>query len=49
MKKAQTGNKGKGVRSDCFIELELKKSGGIQLEMNSKVEVMYGKSNNKYI
>lgn len=49
MKIAQSGNKGKGVRSDCFIGLELKTSGGIQLDMTSKVEVMYGKSNKKLI
>jgi citrate lyase subunit beta/citryl-CoA lyase len=49
MQIAQIGNKGKGVRSDCFIEMELKTSGGIQLEMNSKVEIMYGKSNRQLI
>ncbi len=48
-KTAQAGNKGEGVRSDCFIELELKTSGGIHLEMNSKVEVMFGKSNKKLL
>ncbi|MCK9422269.1 MAG: aldolase/citrate lyase family protein [Bacteroidales bacterium] len=36
------GNKGKGVRSDCFITLELTKRGGIQLQVESKVAVMYG-------
>ncbi len=49
MKTAQTGNRGKGVRSDCFIELELKTSGGIQLEMKSKVQVMFGKANKELI
>ncbi|MFC2102002.1 aldolase/citrate lyase family protein [Bacteroidota bacterium] len=38
------GNKGKGVRSDCFVSLELTSGGGISLEMKSKVEVLYGKS-----
>jgi len=37
-----TGNKGKGVRSDCFVSLELTNQGGIQLELDSKVAVMYG-------
>ena len=37
-----TGNKGKGVRSDCFVSLELKDSGGIRLQVESKVAVMYG-------
>ncbi|TSA25775.1 MAG: citrate lyase ACP [Bacteroidetes bacterium] len=36
------GNKGKGVRSDCFVSLELTSGGGIQLELDSKVAVMYG-------
>jgi citrate lyase subunit beta/citryl-CoA lyase len=49
IKTAYAGNKGTGVRSDCFIELELTNSGGIQLEMNSKVEVMFGKSNRKLL
>ena len=41
---ATAGNKGKGVRSDCFVTLELTESGGIQLELESKVIVMYGDS-----
>ena len=40
---AQVGNKGKGVRSDCFITLELTKSGGVDFSLESKVKVMYGK------
>ena len=41
---ATTGNKGKGVRSDCFVTLELTGQGGIQLQVESKVAVMYGDS-----
>jgi len=41
---AFAGNKGKGVRSDCFVELAPGGPGGIQLELVSKVEVMYGKA-----
>jgi citrate lyase subunit beta/citryl-CoA lyase len=41
---ATTGNKGKGVRSDCFVTLELTEKGGIQLQVESKVMVMYGDS-----
>ncbi|HPS50993.1 MAG TPA: aldolase/citrate lyase family protein [Bacteroidales bacterium] len=37
-----TGNKGKTVRSDCFVTLELTTSGGIDLKIESKVAVMYG-------
>ena len=39
-----TGNKGKTIRSDCFVTLELKDDGGIDLQVESKVEVMYGES-----
>lgn len=39
---ATAGNKGKGVRSDCFVTLELTNQGGIQLQVESKVAVMYG-------
>lgn len=38
----EAGRKGEGVRSDCFVRIELKESGGIQLNVNSKVETMYG-------
>jgi len=41
---ATVGNKGKGIRSDCFVTMELSDSGGIQLELVSKVESMYGAS-----
>ncbi len=37
-----TGNKGKGIRSDCFVTLELTERGGIELQIESKVMVMYG-------
>ena len=38
------GKRGDQIRSDCYIELELKRSGGIKIEMKSKVESMYGDS-----
>jgi citrate lyase subunit beta / citryl-CoA lyase len=41
-KVAAIGNKGKGIRSDCFITMELAETGGIQLELVSKVQSMYG-------
>jgi citrate lyase subunit beta/citryl-CoA lyase len=41
---ATTGNNGEGVRSDCLVSMELAGSGGIQLELVSKVESMYGES-----
>lgn len=42
--KSSAGKRGDQIRSDCYIELELKKSGGIKIEMKSKVESMYGDS-----
>jgi len=42
-----TGNKGKTVRSDCFVTFELKESGGLDILLESKVEVMYGNANRK--
>jgi citrate lyase subunit beta / citryl-CoA lyase len=44
-KLALIGNKGKGIRSDCHITLEITQSAGIQLELISKVESMYGEAN----
>lgn len=41
---ATTGNKGKGVRSDCHVTLEIKKSGGIDIQLVSKVKALYGES-----
>lgn len=42
---AESGRRGADVRSDCWIKLTLNESGGIQLEADSKVKIMYGKSN----
>jgi len=38
------GNCGKEDRSDCQVTLELTDSGGIQVELTSKVKTLYGKS-----
>lgn len=38
------GKRGDQIRSDCYIELELKRSGGIKIDLKSKVESMYGDS-----
>lgn len=40
--KAEAGNMGKEVRSDCHVTLELTGGGGIQLQANSRVEALYG-------
>jgi citrate lyase subunit beta / citryl-CoA lyase len=42
LKKASAGQKGPKVRSDCYIEIEDRKSGGIKLNLKSKVQAMYG-------
>lgn len=42
--KASAGNRGDKIRSDCYIELQLCHSGGHQINLKSKVEVLYGKS-----
>jgi citrate lyase subunit beta/citryl-CoA lyase len=46
---AAIGNKGKGIRSDCFVTMELSNTGGIQLELISKVQSMYGEDNKALI
>lgn len=43
-KKSASGKKGNNIRSDCFFELTLKKQGGIDIELKSKVGALYGKS-----
>ena len=35
------GNQGPGIRSDCYAALTLKKSGGIKITINSKVNALY--------
>ena len=47
--KSSAGKKGESVRSDCYFEIELKNSGGIKLDLKSKVDVMYGESIKKMI
>ncbi len=47
--KVAAGNLGKKIRSDCHIEIEILKDGGIQIELQSKVEVMFGKANRKLL
>ncbi|UCG52084.1 MAG: citrate lyase ACP [Candidatus Latescibacterota bacterium] len=42
--KGEAGRKGDDVRSDLFVSVMVKKSGGIDLEVASKVGAFYGKS-----
>ncbi|HEX2865610.1 MAG TPA: aldolase/citrate lyase family protein [Ignavibacteriales bacterium] len=44
LKKSSAGKQGDKVRSDCYFELEITPSGGIELEIKSKVSTMYGDS-----
>lgn len=36
------GNMGPRIRSDCYVSLELRKSGGIEIDIKSKVAALYG-------
>ena len=43
MKKIATaGIQGKRVRSDCFVSIELRESGGLKIDLQSKVIAMFG-------
>ncbi len=44
IKFAVAGNSGPKVRSDCFVQVEILTSGGIQLELKSKVSSLFGTS-----
>jgi citrate lyase subunit beta / citryl-CoA lyase len=46
---ATAGNQGDKVRSDCLLSIELTNEGGIQIEMQSKVNSLYGNSNKKLL
>lgn len=41
---ASAGQRGEKIRSDCFCQIETKSAGGLEFRIQSKVEVMYGKS-----
>lgn len=41
-KTAVAGNQGKKVRSDCQVTIELSSGGGIQIDLKSKVKIMFG-------
>jgi citrate lyase subunit beta/citryl-CoA lyase len=49
MARGEAGKRGKDVRSDCWIAIDPKGSGGISLKVTSKVESMYGDSIRKTI
>jgi citrate lyase subunit beta/citryl-CoA lyase len=39
---AMAGNRGEKVRSDCHVHLEIRSGGGIEIQLRSKVERMFG-------
>lgn len=43
-KLATSGNKGKGIRSDCFVSVEITDNGGFNIHLESKVKAMFGDS-----
>ncbi len=45
MSAVNAGRRGPDVRSDLWVELELRESGGIVLDIKSKVNFMYGETN----
>ncbi|MCX6170745.1 MAG: aldolase/citrate lyase family protein [Ignavibacteriales bacterium] len=48
-KKASAGKRGDKIRSDCFVEIELTKTGGVKSTLLSKVDSMYGERINDLI
>ena len=44
MAKITAGKQGNKIRSDCYIELKTKRTGGIKINVKSKVDSMYGES-----
>ena len=45
-KTGTAGNQGADIRSDCHVTLELTSSGGIQIDLTSKIGVLFGESIN---
>jgi citrate lyase subunit beta/citryl-CoA lyase len=46
---AEVGRRGDDVRSDCWVKITLTDGGGIDLDLKSKVESMYGDSTRQLI
>lgn len=42
--KSSAGHRGEKIRSDCYIEIEATRTGGIKIEMKSKVAALYGQA-----
>lgn len=48
-KSVTTGNHGDKIRSDCWVKLELRERGGIDLRLESKVERIFGNKIRKQV
>lgn len=46
---AEAGNRGSRVRSDCWVRMTPKNSGGIKINQKSKVQILFGESNHRLI
>ena len=46
---AKAGSLGPKTRSDCEVQIELTQAGGIEIDLKSKVDVMFGKANRELI
>lgn len=44
IKRAHAGQRGAQIRSDCFVEIAIKNTGGLKVQLHSKVAAMYGDS-----
>lgn len=43
-KSASAGRKDNSIRSDCYVELTIRRRGGISIDLTSKVDALYGES-----
>nr|MBC8424043.1 citrate lyase ACP [bacterium] len=41
-RRGEAGSRGSQVRSDCWISMELRDKGGLEIDLRSKVAGMYG-------
>ncbi|HVP11504.1 MAG TPA: aldolase/citrate lyase family protein [Phycisphaerae bacterium] len=46
---AEAGRRGTDVRSDCWIKITLADSGGLDVQLKTKVEVMYGEQTRQLV
>ena len=49
MSVVSAGRRGPEIRSDLWVDLELRSSGGIEMDIKSKVDFMYGEANRKLV